>query len=386
MRELILYVHVPFCSSKCHFCGWVAPITPSELVKRQELYDQYVAGVVRQIDLAADTFSDSRSARLIYFGGGTPSLLSAGQLETLLTAVSKRFSLSERFDDITIEASPESVDSDKCRQLRSAGFSRLSLGVQSFSDERLRRVGRAHDSEGAVRAFRAARSAKFGNVNIDLILGLPDQTASEWSSTIEKAISLGPEHLSVYIYRKIPGTVSSQQLASNHAQVLEAPEVERLYQMTCELLEKAGYEEYMFQMFCKEQKKCFADFRYFHIEHDYLGFGAGAHSMLETRVFGHSANLTEYLNNPVTPSFTQRARDVPEFLSAKLFEMLHTDSGVDFSKFENRLGLSLQEARTLYPGVRKVIDQLQVSRHVEEFPTGFRFVDARHRAVWLCHA
>src|SRR5689334_14299350 len=184
-----LYVHIPFCSSRCSYCDFATGLYQSELAER------YVRGLVNEI--SASPYS-GENVDTIYFGGGTPSLLAAGQLERVLTVVYDMFKIAAE-TEITLEINPGSATPEKLRAFRSLGVNRASFGAQTFDDAELAKLGRSHNTADALRTFADLREAGFANVSFDLIAGLPGQTLEGWKRNIRQALDLAPEHLSFYL-------------------------------------------------------------------------------------------------------------------------------------------------------------------------------------------
>lgn len=382
MEDLIVYVHVPFCSSKCHFCSWTSPISAAELVRNRAHGSEYAAAVIRQLKRFQSAVKSESTMRVIYFGGGTPSLLESGDLGNILEAIHGVFRPTESFGDTTIEIAPETVHLDKLRDLRAAGFTRISFGFQSLNEKRLRHIARAHSAGQAVQAFEMARKAGFENVNIDLMLGFPDETDEEWEETFNRALALGPDHLSLYIYKKIFGTVMAKQIDQGSAKATPTSVAVRRYLDASERLVAAGYREYVFQLFAREGKHCFCDESYFRLDADHIGFGAGAHSLFQGYLMGHSPDLASYLQRP---QFEYRIpiSDSPNVIQTKLFEMLHTDEGIDPAKVERRLRVSLPEAKRRHTQVRAFFEDLMSSGPRTDAEGRISFPDRQQRAMWL---
>ena len=199
-----LYIHIPFCKAKCAYCDFYS------LAHSEEKMDAYMAALLRHLEEVAPRAAGMQ-VDTVYFGGGTPSYLGAARLCRILQTVLRRYDVA-RDAEITLEANPDSAgDWKELRKLRRAGFNRLSLGVQSTDDALLRRIGRVHTYEQVQQAVMAARKAKFTNLSLDLIYGLPGQTMEDWQRTLADAVALGPEHLSCYGLKLEEGTPLWQQ-------------------------------------------------------------------------------------------------------------------------------------------------------------------------------
>lgn len=385
MKSVILYVHVPFCSSKCHFCSWVSPIPTTQLVKSRSHYENYIQAVVREIESSGRSLSKSNlEAKLVYFGGGTPSLLSSNELGQILDALFRAFPKNPEFQDVTIEVSPHTATREQLEGLLRAGFTRISFGAQSFNKERVRMLGRAHSAQDTVQAFNLAREVGFTNLNIDLMVGLPEETQEEADDSVRQAIALAPDHLSIYIYKKFPSTVLSRMIDDDKIKAVSMPTAVDRYERACRMATAAGYTEYMFQLFHKNEKRCFCDDYYFHMNYDYLGFGQGAHALAAGHCYGHTQPLDAYLSNPRYTYFINAAAS-ESVLETKFFEMMHTLEGFDELNFFNRLRLSFADARLRSPRLQAIFDSALETEAIEPTARGFRFNDRRKWLTWLAH-
>ncbi|MFC7614608.1 radical SAM protein [Actinokineospora soli] len=211
---LMIYVHVPFCHSKCTFCDWVQDIPTKDLLRKPEdsVRQKYIKALCREIEVRGAALTASGQVPyVIYWGGGTASSLDEDEATAIMTAIRNAFDVST-VDEATIECSPDTVDEAKLRFFRDLGFNRVSSGVQSFDDSRLRRLGRRHNADQADRIVHAARAAGFDQVSIDIMSGFPDQEMDELTATVDKALSLPLTHLSLYSFRPTPGTFMRRKL------------------------------------------------------------------------------------------------------------------------------------------------------------------------------
>jgi len=197
-----LYVHIPFCSSRCSYCDFATGLYQSELA------DRYVRGLIDEIQ--ASRYA-SEHVDTIYFGGGTPSLLAPSQLERILASLYDNFSIADG-PEITLEINPGSATPEKLRAFRSLGLNRASFGAQTFDDSELAKLGRSHNAADTLRTFAALRDAGFANVSFDLIAGLPGQTLAGWKQNIKQALDLAPEHLSFYLLEVQSGTPPTEHI------------------------------------------------------------------------------------------------------------------------------------------------------------------------------
>lgn len=286
-KPLGIYVHIPFCKSKCEYCDFYS-LGGSRDRRTTDQYLQALADHIRETGrLAPDYTVDT-----VYFGGGTPSFFGAENLEKILDELQKRFHFGAD-PEITLEANPDSAqDISALRQLHDAGFDRLSLGMQSADDAELRRIGRVHTHAQTVRAVENARAAGFDNLSLDLIYGLPEQTMTRWQANLDAALALAPEHLSCYGLKVEEGTPLFAQrerftLPDDDAQA-------DMYLSAVGLLARQGYEQYEISNFCRPGRASRHNSRYWTLA-EYLGFGPGAHSDFGGERFALARDLDAYL-------------------------------------------------------------------------------------------
>jgi len=266
---LQLYVHIPFCVHKCHYCDF----NSHERTKPD--WDAYQKALITELKHWAETpIFAGRKLSTIFFGGGTPSLAPPDLIEAIIDSVRDCCGIKDHAE-ITLEANPGTVDADNFRAYRNAGINRLSIGVQSLDTAELRWLERIHGADEAISAYRIARAAGFRNINLDLMYGLPGQSLDDWLISLHAAIQLNPEHLSCYQLTVEPHT----KLAATHARKpYPLPDDETALSMffeTRQQLSDADYEAYEISNFCKPGLTCRHNDGYW-LYHDYIGIGAGA--------------------------------------------------------------------------------------------------------------
>jgi putative oxygen-independent coproporphyrinogen III oxidase len=264
-----LYVHIPFCLTRCGYCDFNA------YAGLDHLASPYVEALRREAGLAGDGWEDVRFATM-FFGGGTPTTLSPETIGRLIRAFRQGFAFTPDAE-ITCEANPDTVDAGSLAALRGEGVNRLSMGVQSFDPSVLAALQRIHSADSARRAYQAARVAGFDNVNLDLIYGAEGETLESWRRTLEEAVALRPEHLSCYALTIEPNTMLGRQVASGS---IPAPDPDRqadMYGIACEILGRAGYVHYEVSNWTLPGRECLHNLGYWE-GRPYLGLGAGAHS------------------------------------------------------------------------------------------------------------
>ena len=263
-----VYVHIPFCKSRCKYCDFFS----TTLLERRE---DYVQAVLRELEERKDYLGTERVGT-VYFGGGTPSMLSPEQIGTVLEGIRKRFVL-ESDAEVTLEANPQDVDAAKLEAWKQVGVNRLSMGVQTFGDAKLCAIGRRHNAEQAFAAVRAAKEAGFGNISIDLIYGLPGETMDEWKRDVSQAIGLEIQHVSAYCLSYENGTELTKMLERGEIEEVDEEVENAMYDYLVEALAAAGLERYEVSNFAKPGFESRHNSSYWK-GIKYLGVGAGAHS------------------------------------------------------------------------------------------------------------
>ena len=295
-RPLAVYIHIPFCASKCAYCDFAS--WPGRL----EAADRYLEALKSEISYwknleepggSGRRLMDGYEAASLFVGGGTPSVLTAAQLEDLLAAAESLVPLAPGAE-VTLEANPGTLTPQKLAVCRRAGVNRLSLGAQSFEDRLLKSLGRIHASRQIDEAVDMARAAGFDNLNLDLMYGLPGQSMEDWRRTLAAAVALRPEHISAYSLIVEPGTPMADRVARGEAVVPEDEAVNAMQRAAVDFLSVAGYERYEISNFARPGCACRHNMTYW-LRGDYLGLGCAAHSMLGEWRFANPADLNAYL-------------------------------------------------------------------------------------------
>lgn len=339
---LSLYIHYPFCLRKCFYCAF------NSHTEASCTSDEYVAGLLRELEMRSDMPEKGSFAGTLYFGGGTPSLLEPCQVEILLDAAVNYYALSADAE-ITLECNPGTVTGEKLAAFRAAGVNRLSLGVQSFDDHFLEKLGRAHTTGQSLAAYRDARNAGFDNIGIDLIHSLPGQTLDQWQSELLCACELSPEHLSVYGLTVEQGTPFALLEEEGKLLLPEEEESASMYEKSTEMLGANGYEQYEIANFARPGFRSRHNSGYWQ-RRPYLGFGAGAHSYLRLPGAGIRFSNTEraedylqLLSSGCLPTSESRNLSRDEAMAECLFLGLRLTEGVSLGHFYKEFSVSFQE-------------------------------------------
>lgn len=301
MKELELYLHIPFCERKCAYCDFLS--APADLPVRIS----YIKKLQEEIAYYGAQYGEYQVSS-IFFGGGTPTILEGYQLAAILETVKEHFNITTDAE-ITVECNPGTLTAGKAEKLVKAGFNRLSMGLQSADDRELQLLGRIHNFAQFLESYDLARKAGFRNINVDLMSALPGQTLKSWQDTLQKVTALRPEHISAYSLIIEEGTPFYERFAEDerireeggHPRLLPEEDVERqMYELTETFLQIKGYERYEISNYAKPGYECRHNCGYW-TRKDYLGLGLGASSLVEHQRFQNTSDLKTYLEQEYSP-------------------------------------------------------------------------------------
>ena len=286
-KSLGIYVHIPFCRSKCQYCDFYS-LPRSE--KTPELMDRYVKALEKHIQ-EGGARATKYEEDTIYFGGGTPSYFGPERLRQILVAITRRFNVSKSAE-VTLEANPESITEKGCRRLLTSGFNRISIGVQTNNDQLLKILGRPHTFRQARKSVDIARNAGFQNISVDLMYGLPAQTPQQWADALGSVIDLKPDHISCYGLTVNPGTPLYQYrdraaLPGDDAQAA-------MYLYAVSTLEAYGFSQYEISNFAQPDRQCQHNLKYW-LGGEYMSFGPSASSDFAGTRYTFASDLTRYI-------------------------------------------------------------------------------------------
>ncbi len=337
MNTAALYVHIPFCETKCTYCAF------DSYPGLSHLYRTYVDALRSEMARTGRELGRVRASSL-YLGGGTPTTLSAGLLRQVLGACREYLGLSEGLE-ITSEANPGTVDAPYLSSLKQMGINRLSLGVQTFDDGLLRVLGRAHSAAVVQETYHLARQAGLTNINLDLIYGLPGQDLAGWKSDLSSAADLGPDHLSLYCLSLHQGTPLADSIAQGELPSPDPDLAAEMYEHAEKVLAGAGYVQYEISNWALPGCECRHNLTYWR-NRPYLGFGAGAHSFSGgTRYYNVSSPETyvQRIARGETPVASAEQIDRATEIGETMIMGLRLCEGVAFQDFERRFGLPLAQ-------------------------------------------
>lgn len=368
LPPLSAYIHIPWCVEKCPYCDFNSHGTNGKEIPELDYLYALANDIEDDLPLVQD-----RKLESVFFGGGTPSLFSDIAIGNLISLLDKTVGLTEDCE-ITLEANPGTFEAEKFAGYRELGVNRLSIGIQSFEEEKLTKLGRIHSSDEALNAFELAREAGFDNINLDLMHGLPNQSTDQALADLQQAADLGPEHISWYeltiepnteYFKRPPKLPSESILASINEEGLA-------------LLSSAGYKRYETSAYCKNGKESRHNLNYWQYG-DYLGIGAGAHCKLTDpngiHRFSKTRAPTHYLNarNGFRKGETTIEKEDQSF--EFLMNALRLINGTSFELFDQRTELSLKEIEST---IEKLVAHSYLARDEERFwPTkkGVRYLN-----------
>lgn len=333
-----VYIHIPFCHQICNYCDF-----NKVYFHKQPVYE-YIEAVGKEMAMVVSKEPEQfANIETIYLGGGTPTALSPKQLERLLELIAD--CLPTNVLEFTAEANPDELSIDKLKALKNGGVTRLSLGVQSFDEALLQKLGRTHTIKHIYQGIEWAKNVGFENINIDLMYGLPGQTLKQWEDTLETALRLNLPHYSAYSLIVEPKTVFYIQYAKGKLQ-LPGEELEaKMYEMLMDEMEEKGIHQYEISNFAKEGYESIHNKIYWDND-EYAGFGAGAHGYMNGIRYSNCGPIKKYLQAIETgkrPILYQHQVTISEKCEEEMFLGLRKNEGVSFKQFEMKMGFSMNE-------------------------------------------
>jgi putative oxygen-independent coproporphyrinogen III oxidase len=331
-----IYLHLPFCASRCHYCNFATGGYESELARR------YVAALVQEIGGSPAVPAAMRMVDTIYLGGGTPTTLSLDQLAELIGTCHDKFEIDPSAE-ITIESNPGSVTSDYLEKLRTLGFNRISFGVQSFADDELQLIGRTHSAQEARAAVQTARSAGFANVSIDLIAGLPEQRWETWQRNLNEAFSLAPDHLSVYLLELYRDAPLYHRIERGELRAIDEELTVEMYFALMDEAERYGYEQYEISNWARPGFESRHNLKYW-TGAPYWAFGVSAAGYDGESRWSNTRNIHEYLEKVESgrsPVAEREELDDEIRRSEAIFLRLRLKEGVDLLAYQQRYGVNV---------------------------------------------
>jgi oxygen-independent coproporphyrinogen-3 oxidase len=335
-----VYLHIPFCKSRCSYCDFA-----TDVYRSSDAVERYVKAICSEIEASTpfnpkSKIQNPKCADAIYFGGGTPSLLSPGQVDEILKAVSSSFEIADDAE-VTMEMNPATVTTETLAEYRSLGVNRASFGVQTFDERELKLLARGHDAVDARNTFALLRAAGFGNISFDLIAGLPGQTLDGWRRNLDEAISMQPEHLSLYLLEIHEGTPLAEQVRSGRRPAPDESLAAEMYELMIDELAGAGYMQYEISNFARPGYESRHNSKYWRLEPVY-GFGVSAHSFDGRDRYANERDTAKYVGL-VEANGAVISRETIDLASEFVFLGLRLDEGIDLRKYRARFNTDLED-------------------------------------------
>lgn len=337
MQKTGMYIHIPFCKQKCLYCDF-----PS-FAGLECMQKGYVEALNKELEAKSQEL-DGYEIESVFFGGGTPTILSADMLENLMQTIFSKYHIASDAE-ITIEANPGTLDMTMCQRLREMGFNRLSMGLQAWQEELLQRLGRIHDRQMFLDNFENAQKAGFDNINVDLMFALPNQTLVDWEETLTNIIELHPAHISVYSLIVEEGTPFYEYYENGYYKETDEEIDRKMYRMAVEKLEQAGCYQYEISNFAMRGKQSRHNKRYW-LDEEYMGYGLGAHSYWKGERFHNPYDMEIYMQRVEKGMECREDIEVvskEEQYAEFMFLGLRLTKGVGKDRFLKRFGRRIED-------------------------------------------
>ena len=332
-----IYLHIPFCKSRCSYCDFA-----TDVFKNAETVERYANALCKEIQNPKSKIQNPIDT--IYFGGGTPSLLSARQLEKILNTLHKNLTFDENIE-FTLEMNPATVTLEKLQDFKSLGVNRASFGVQTFDDKVLKLLARGHDANDARNTFKLLREANFENISFDLIAGLPNQTLQNWEDNLNQALSLQPEHLSLYLLEIHEATPLAEQIRKQRQPLPDEDLAAEMYELMLEKVGKFGYTQYEISNFAKPNFESHHNSKYW-LCAPVFAFGVSAHSFDgKNKRWSNERDTNKYvqlIENGESPIVETNALDTMQVAGEFAFLRLRLNEGLNLEDYKERFGIDLQ--------------------------------------------
>ena len=327
-----LYLHIPFCDAICNYCNFNRGLFEAGLKRRY----------LDALSLEIASYEDAGRVDSVFFGGGTPSVLAPAEVSGLIARCRSSFDVDPAAE-ITLEMNPETASRERLDGYRAAGVTRLSLGVQSFRDEELRRLGRLHTADRAIEAFGLARAAGFDDISIDLMAWLPAQTVPHWIESVETLVDLGPDHASLYLLELYPNAPLKEEMARGGWSQAPDDTAAEMYHAGLDRLGAAGYRQYEISNVARPGRRSRHNLKYWS-DGAWVGFGCGAHSTRDGRRWHNVSETGRYIDRVsggTSPVASCRTLSAEERLTDMLFLGLRLSEGIDLTALERRYDVNV---------------------------------------------
>lgn len=356
MKPTALYIHIPFCDHKCIYCDFYSIITSDNV-------EHFLNALKKEADYYSKVYSSNRVITSLFFGGGTPSLMSTEYIFEIINHLKSKFHFSDEVE-ITLETNPGKVNKEKLIGFRNSGINRISIGIQSFDENDLKFLTRIHDKQTAIKTVYNAADAGFENINIDLIFNLPGQSKEKWKLNLQQATQLPIKHISAYSLILERGTILNKLVLDGKVKIQDEDYDAELYELTIDFLSENGFIQYEVSNFAKPGYECIHNKAYWHHQ-DYISLGPSAHSFVENKRWWNYSSLKRYiseieLNQNAVMNYETLTQQ--QLLDEYIMLALRSD-GIKVEEFINRFGNDWLDERAKDFEILKNQDLIEVKHN-----------------------
>ncbi|HSQ89128.1 radical SAM family heme chaperone HemW [Romboutsia sp.] len=359
-----LYVHIPFCMSKCNYCDF------NSYKIDQNLKQRYISDLKKEINLYKEELkinnTEEQEITSVFLGGGTPSILTSEEIKNIFESIKENFKIRQDAE-ITIECNPGTLTREKLMTMRDVGINRLSIGLQAVQDHHLKAIGRIHTYDEFEKNYKEALEIGFKNINIDLMYALPNQKFEEWKESLQKIVELNPSHISAYSLILEEGTKLYDMYGNNEFDMIDEDTDIQMYNYTINYLKENGYNQYEISNYAKEGLECKHNILYWKCNH-YIGLGAGASGYLNNYRYNNVELLQNYhekLNKNEKPIENIEKLSIEDRIQEKIFMGLRMNEGIKFEDFKKQFNIDFEEKYS------KQIKDLKEKELINESIAGF---------------
>ena len=356
MKEIGLYIHIPFCKQKCYYCDFCS------YANKLNMQDQYIYSIIKEIKNIKD--KENYLIKTIYIGGGTPSIVDSDKIAEIIFEIKNDFKLFKEVE-ITIEVNPGTITENKLKKYRECGINRLSIGLQSANDKILKEIGRIHNYMDFERTYKLARKVGFKNVNVDLMIGLPGQTIRDVEETLEKILEKSPEHISVYSLIIEEGTILQKKIENGDVKLFDEDIERAMYWRVKDVLEKNNYIQYEISNFSKQSYESIHNTDCWK-QKEYIGIGISAHSYLNSMRFSNICNIEEYIKNIQNKEYEKNViihekQDYDTMMNEYMILGLRMLKGINIEEFRNKFNKNQKKKNQKEPKKMEKADLLEIN-------------------------
>ncbi|MCR8746558.1 radical SAM family heme chaperone HemW [Romboutsia lituseburensis] len=357
-----LYIHIPFCISKCNYCDFNSCKLDFDMKKRY-LDDLEIEMKLYNDDIKKNNLENEITS--IFIGGGTPSILSSSEIKRLFNSIKNNFNVKKEAE-ITMECNPGTLTKEKLITMKDVGVNRLSIGLQAVQDYHLKSIGRIHSYDEFEKNYKEAIDVGFNNINVDLMYALPNHKFEDWQESLKKIVKLNPSHISAYSLILEEGTKLYDMYENNEFEVIDEDTDINMYNYTINYLKENGYNQYEISNYSKSRFECEHNILYWKCEH-YIGLGPGASGYIENYRYNNVESLDEYhnkLSENKKPISNLEKLSIEDKIQEKIFMGLRMNEGIKFDDFRKEFKIEFKEK------YRKQMDDLKAKKLINESITG----------------